>query len=649
MTASQPLTAEELADRRYPSAVTIANDGQSVAFVVKPMSRRDEHEVSEIWLSRSGEQAEQFSSGLAGDSAPVFSPDSTRLAFLSDRHQRFRHNSSSDKDEDKIQRIYVIWLKGGEARRLSTVEGTLDKLTWSPDGSHLGVLVTDPKTDEEKKKAEERDDPILADQDLKYNRLWVVDAEDGTARQLTFGNHSVLDYGWSRDGKSIAIVLATRTDVEAEFRNVDVSRIPVSGGRLRKVTTLRGAPTNLVFVDHPDGEQIAMRFNGFTDDPVDSIWLVSTESGEHREVLTDDHGNVEAISPIADKPSQVGMRMIDGVHGNAYVVDVKTGKRSKSLPSSWQDRGSIFAGPAHSADGKRIAFIWSDPVTPEEVYLASGGTEPVKLTSFGESFVGRLSPSELVEWQSDDWTIQGHLIYPRGYEKGTRYPLLVEAHGGPSWQWEEHCFLDWHDWAQFMASRGFAVLAPNPRGSTGRGEAFQKALQNDVGGGEVRDLITGAQAMVERGIADPDRLGIGGWSWGGYLTATTITRTDIFKAAMMGAGLSNLFSDHGTDDIPSANLLYFPGEPYHHPDMYWAGSALKHIADCKTPTLIIHGDADERVHPMQGKEMYTALTRLGVDTEFVRYPRQGHSIEERNYQIDLLNRMAAWFEKYLMS
>ena len=126
MTASRPLTAEELADRRYPSAVTIANDGQSVAFVVKPMGRRDEHEVSEIWLSRSGEQAEQFSSGLAGDSAPVFSPDSTRLAFLSDRHQRFRHNSSSDKDEDKIQRIYVIWLKGGEARRLSTVEGTLD-------------------------------------------------------------------------------------------------------------------------------------------------------------------------------------------------------------------------------------------------------------------------------------------------------------------------------------------------------------------------------------------------------------------------------------------------------------------------------------------------------------------------------------------
>jgi dipeptidyl aminopeptidase/acylaminoacyl peptidase len=343
--------------------------------------------------------------------------------------------------------------------------------------------------------------------------------------------------------------------------------------------------------------------------------------------------------------------MVDGVHANAYTVDLATGKRTPALPESWHDRGSInggyFGAPAWSADGKKVAFIWSDSVTPEEVYLASGSTEPVKLTSFGESFAGRLNPSEVVEWQSDEWTIQGHLIYPHGYEEGKRYPLLIEAHGGPSWQWEEHCFLDWHDWAQFMASRGYAVLAPNPRGSTGRGEAFQKALQNDVGGGEVRDLITGAQAMVERGIADPDRLGIGGWSWGGYLTATTITRTTIFKAAMMGAGLSNLFSDHGTDDIPSMNLLYFPGEPYHHSDMYWAGSALKHVKDCVTPTLIIHGDADERVHPLQGKEMYTALTRLGVDTEFVRYPRQGHSIEERNYQIDLLNRMAAWFEKYL--
>lgn len=637
MTASHRLSAEELADRRYPTAITISNDGRIVAFVVQPMGKPEEHDLTEIWLARDGNSAQQFTSGLAGDACPVFSPDSTRLAFISDRHER------------KKQRVYVMSLSGGEAMRISTIEGSLSNLTWSPDGSHLGVLVTDPETDEEKKRTEERNDPILEQQNLKYARLWIIAVETGAARQLTFGNRNVMEYAWSRDGRRLVVATSSRTDVEAEFRDIDIALVPASGGLLRKLATVTGVPTNLTFVDHPAGEQIAMRFNGFAADPVDSIWLMSTATGQRRELLTDDHGNVEGISAIAGKPNQLGLRMVDGVYTNAYLVGVTTGERTKVLGPSWQDRGSLSAGPAYSADGNTVAFVWSDSLTPDEAYVATAGAEPIKLTSFGQSFVGRLNRSELVEWQSDEWTIQGHLIYPHGYEEGKRYPLLIEAHGGPSWQWDDHCFLDWHDWAQFMASRGFAVLAPNPRGSTGRGQAFQKALQNDVGGGEVRDLIAGAQAMVERGIADPDRLGIGGWSWGGYLTATTITRTNMFRAAMMGAGLSNLYSDHGTDDIPSANLLYFPGEPYHYGDLYWGGSALKHVANCTTPTLIIHGDADDRVHPMQGKEMYTALSRLGIDTEFVRYPRQGHTIKERNYQIDLLNRLAAWFEKYLMT
>jgi dipeptidyl aminopeptidase/acylaminoacyl peptidase len=635
MSDTHLLSAEELVDRRYPKDVAISNNGRLVAFVVQPMGKRDEHELSEIWLSRDRQPARQFTSGLAADASPVFSPDSKRLAFLSDRHERSKH------------RLYVMPIDGGEAIRLSSLEGELSALTWSPDGKRLAVLVTDPETDEEKKRKEERNDPIVELGNPRFARLWVVDAETGSARQLTFGRRHVRDYGWSRDGSTIAVITSERTDVEAEFREIDLSLVPATGGRLRHLATLLGLPTNPIFVDLPEGEHIAVRFNGFTDDPVDSIWLVSIATGERRELLTDDHGNVESIFPIAGRPSEFGLRIVEGVHGNAAVVDAATGKRRPALRRSWRNRGTVAAGPVFSADGSTVAMIWMDSVTPEEVYVASNGGKPEKVTSLGDSFLGRLNRSELVEWQSDEWTVQGHLIYPSGYEEGKRYPLLIEAHGGPSWQWEDHCFLDWHDWAQFMASRGYAVLAPNPRGSTGRGAAFQKALQNDVGGGEVRDLIRGAEAMVERGIADPERLGIGGWSWGGYLTATTITRTTIFKAAMMGAGLSNLYSDHGTDDIPSANLLYFPGEPYHHGDMYWAGSALKHVADCKTPTLIIHGDADDRVHPMQGKEMYTALSRLGVDTEFVRYPRQGHTIKERNYQIDLLNRMAAWFDKYL--
>ena len=209
--------------------------------------------------------------------------------------------------------------------------------------------------------------------------------------------------------------------------------------------------------------------------------------------------------------------------------------------------------------------------------------------------------------------------------------------------------LDWHDWAQMLASHGYAVLMPNPRGSTAYGHEFQQLLQDDVGGGESRDLVTGALAMVERGIADPERLGIGGWSWGGYLTAMTTTKTTMFKAAVTGAGVANNVSDHAQGDIPAANLLYFAGEPYHHPDAYWAASPIRSAAKVTTPTLILHGDADARVHPGQSMEWYRALKTLGVPVEFVRYPREEHPIRERAHQIDLMRRVDAWFRRWLLA
>jgi dipeptidyl aminopeptidase/acylaminoacyl peptidase len=259
-----------------------------------------------------------------------------------------------------------------------------------------------------------------------------------------------------------------------------------------------------------------------------------------------------------------------------------------------------------------------------------------------------LQPTEHVTWEADDGhIIEGILTYPVDYKPGQRYPLVVDIHGGPSWQWEDRVMLNWHDWAQWLASRGYAVLLPNPRGSTGYGHEFQQLLQDDVGGGESRDLVTGALAMVERGIADPDRLGIAGWSWGGYLTAWTITQTPIFRAAVMGAGLSNMVSDHGQGDIPTANLLYYPGLPYQHMEHYWKSSPIRYVAAVRTPTLILHGEEDARVHPAQGMEYFRALKSLGVPVRFVRYPREKHGFTERAHQIDVMQRIVDWFDRYL--
>jgi dipeptidyl aminopeptidase/acylaminoacyl peptidase len=200
-----------------------------------------------------------------------------------------------------------------------------------------------------------------------------------------------------------------------------------------------------------------------------------------------------------------------------------------------------------------------------------------------------------------------------------------------------------------LAGRGYAVLLPNPRGSTGRGPAFSNAVFDDVGGGELRDVITGVDAMIERGVADPELLGIGGWSWGGYLTALAVTQTDRFKAAVMGAGVSNLISDNSLGDIPSANLSYFRETVYQDPDPYYERSPIRHISNTRTPTLILHGEEDKRVSAAQSVEMYIALRTLGVATQLVTYPREGHYIEEREHQLDLIRRVIGWFEKHLHS
>ena len=270
-------------------------------------------------------------------------------------------------------------------------------------------------------------------------------------------------------------------------------------------------------------------------------------------------------------------------------------------------------------------------------------------TTFGASFAGRLHPTETVRWESTDGVeVEGILTRPAHAEAGVPLPLVVEVHGGPFWQWEDRVMLDWHDWAQMLASHGIAVLQPNPRGSTAYGSDFQGLLRDDVGGGESRDLVAGAEAMIARGIAHPDKVGIGGWSWGGYLTAWTITQTTLFRAAVMGAGLANMASDHGQDDIPSMNLLIYPGHPYDEPEAYWRSSPVRFAKNVTTPTLILHGDDDERVRPEQGMEFHRALKTLGVPTQFVRYPREAHPITERLHQIDLMRRVAGWYSRWLV-
>jgi dipeptidyl aminopeptidase/acylaminoacyl peptidase len=635
----KPLMPEELADRIVPCDPRISPDGSKVVFVAAPAGKAGEKRRRSLWIAVDGVPARQFTTGEADDSDPRWSPDGSRILFRSDRLK-----PGSDE-----YRLFLLSVSGGESQPLGELGGELSQPAWSPDGRSVAVLRKDPEPEEVAARKKERDDAIVVEEDSRFTRLWVVDVETKRARCLTTGEREVRFFAWAPDSQSLVAITTDASEYDAHFGPGHLWQISVAGSLPRHVARFRSTPSSPVVVETSTGPTVAVRASDRREQPEDSLWTVDLSGGEPANSLSNVRGNVEDLAPFPGTTGQVVARIVERTRARLYAVDLPSGKLTPLTPDSIAERGSIIGAASFSGDGARLSTVWSDATTPEEVWLgdARGTASPV--TSFGSEFQGRLQPTEHVTWTSDDGVeIEGLLTYPMGYQPGRRFPLVVQVHGGPSWQWQDRAMLDWHDWAQLLASRGYAVLLPNPRGSTGYGRELQRLLQDDVGGGESRDLVTGALAMVERGIADPEQLGIAGWSWGGYLTAWTITQTTIFRAAVMGAGLSNMVSDHGQGDIPSANLLYYPGQPYHHMEHYWKSSPIRYVAAVRTPTLILHGEEDARVHPAQGMEYFRALKTLGVPVRFVRYPREKHGIEERAHQVDVMQRIIDWFDRYLL-
>jgi dipeptidyl aminopeptidase/acylaminoacyl peptidase len=622
------LTPEVLADRIVPRDPRVSPDGSMAAFSAAAAAQAGEHPVCAIWITAEGQTARKLTTGETDDGSPRWSPDGRSLLFLSDRAAR------GDKSA-----VYVLPMQGGEAVRLGELDGALSSPEWSPGGAHVALLRTDPKDPAIEAREKDRDDAIEVEQRPRFTRLWLMDASTGAARCLTFADREVRHYCWKPDGSGLIAVTTALPGWDEIFSPSDIWDVPVTGGLSRRLAgfpALTGSPVVA-------GETIHIAADGQRGDPPTSVWAIPLAGGEPR--LLSGGWTGEANAVLSRGPG-VAMLGVERVHGGLYALS--DGEIRSITPEPLAGRGSVEAA-SWSADGSRMALIWSDSATPEEVWLGDAGGPVSPVTTFGERFAGSLQPGEVVRWTSADGVeIEGILIRPAGIPDGAAVPLVVEIHGGPSWQWEDRAMLNWHDWAQMLVEMGIAVLLPNPRGSTGYGAEFQARLQDDVGGGEAQDLISGALAMVERGIADPQRLGIGGWSWGGYLTARTVTLTTIFKAAVMGAGLSNMVSDHGTGDIPQANLLFYPGHPYEHMDHYWASSPIREVRNVTTPTLILHGDSDARVHPAQGAEFFRALKVLGVPVEFIRYPREGHGIRERHHQVDLMRRVAGWYRRWLL-
>lgn len=637
------VTPEDLVDIRGVSDVQLSPDGKRVAFVVtepahpkKPEKPRD----ANIWLvpSDGSEPPRPFAASAKRDISPRWSPDSRYLAFLSNRGEPI-----GEEKEAKNQ-IYLLRTDGGEAEQLTRVKGGVESFEWSPDGTLIAFTVKDPLTEEELQKQKQRDDAIHVDHDYKYTRLWVVRLSDRQAEQVTKQDLHVTGFAWSPDGSELALTVSSTPRLDDVYWHSSLVVVRRLTGEVVRTLSKNVGGFGAGAEWSPDGQTIA--FAEYTPNKI-AYWpaLVPAAGGSVRHLLKDYPGTIWAAKWAPDS-NYLLAESNEGTKAKLLRIDTTTEAITKLAEV-------LVPGPGFSvsADGRTIAYLNQAGDAPADVWILTVGESPRRLTNLHPQLTSlRLGEVKEITWKNkkDGQSLSGVLITPPDFKPGQPYPTVVQVHGGPMWAWWTGWHGSWHEWGQLLASNGYVVFLPNPRGSTGQDWQFAEANRDDWGGMDFRDIMDGVDYLIEKKIADPERLGIGGWSYGGFMTSWAVTQTDRFKAAIVGAAVTNLFSFHGTTDVtPSFLRTYFLDIPFRRRAAYDNHSAMTFLQNCKTPALVLHGQADFRVPVGQGWEFYNGLKSLGVETEMVVYPREPHGIGERTHQLDLLKRVLAWYDKYL--
>ena len=615
-------------------------DGSHAAFVVSEAIT--EGEKSE-WLSQihvagaDGSGAFQLTRSDKSATRPRWSPDGQWIAFLSAR------------GGDKAQ-IFRIRVAGGEAEPLTREKASISAFEWSPDGKLIAFVMADPKTEDEEKADKEKRDARIVDEDFKLARLYVVPVEKNDEggrepRRLTNGVMHVTGLDWSPDGSAIAFSHQRTPKV---FEQNDISIVSASGGEAKPLVATAAQETDPRF--SPDGQSIAY-ITG--DDP--PTWAFT---GWVR-VIGREGGKPRALAPTFDEqPDLLGWSpdgrglYVQETHGTVERVSLlpADGGRPSPITPETMNVGQPFLNRA----GTTIGFVrtWSD-AAPEPHVARLQPFAPKQIATvqtLPPASEAPLPRTEVITWKAPDGaSIEGILTYPLGYEKGRRVPLLVAVHGGPTGVFTQSFVgMPGPYPIPLFASRGYAVLRCNVRGSSGYGRKFRYANYQDWGGGDYRDIMAGVDHVIAMGVADPEKLGIMGWSYGGYMTSWVITQTKRFKAASVGAGVTNLMSFTGTSDIPGFIPDYFGGEYWDAFDRWRARSAMFNVKGVTTPTLIQHGEQDRRVPISQGYELYNALLRQKTPVKMVVYPRQPHGLQEPKLVKDAMERNLEWFDRWVL-
>jgi dipeptidyl aminopeptidase/acylaminoacyl peptidase len=625
----------------------VSPDGKKVVFTVSEAVTTPEKSeyVTQIWLttvdaknaaSESRTRPLQLTFGEKSSTNPKWSPDGNWIAFTSNR-------------KDNKNNLYLLNLSGGEAEPLTEVKSGVSNFSWSPDGQWIAFTMADPKNEEEEKNDKAKNDFRWVDENIKMTRLYVLPVQKDAngkrePRKLTTGNYTVGDFDWSPDGSRIAFN-HSKSPIANDWTTGDVSIVEVSNGTVSVLANTTAYEDSPLY--SPDGKSIAIIAS---EDPprwAQSGWIkvFSTSGGQPKSMAASYDGQPGVAGWSADG-KRIYFSEAKGTGTLIYALDVAANRidEIKFTPA-------VYTAVALNRRGTMLSFVRQTSETPADAFVASvTDFNPIQVTwANSEVKIPALGKTEVVRWKSKDGKeIEGLLTYPVGYQTGQRVPTILAVHGGPAGVFLQ-TFLGGrgvYPLATF-AARGFAILRPNPRGSSGYGTEFRRANIQDWGFGDFQDLMTGVDKVIEMGVADPNRLGVMGWSYGGFMTSWIVTQTNRFKAASAGAPVTNLMSFNGTADIPSFIPDYFGGQSWEVMERYQKHSPMFNVKGVTTPTMIQHGDADVRVPISQGYEFYNALKTQGVPTRMLVLPRQPHGPNEPKMQLAAMKANLEWFEKYL--
>jgi dipeptidyl aminopeptidase/acylaminoacyl peptidase len=570
----------------------------------------------------------------------AWSPDGKRVAFLSDFVKAGQ------------RQLYVANVSGGdgsatsaESKKLTNVKGFLATPSWSPDGKTVAVLFTENATRASGPLVAETPQTGEIKDSFFEQRLAVVDVASGKLRQISPADTYIYEYDWAPDGLRFAVTAALGNG-DNNWWVAELYTLEAATGLMKSIYKPHLQIANPVW--SPDGERIAFVEGLMSDAGLTGgdIFSVGAAGGEAQNLTPEIKASPSWIGWTPDKK----IIFTEFVGGDVGLANVDP--QNKKVETLWRGGEYLAAGAGGfsptislAKDGKTMAFVRQSYAAPPEVWAGQVG-EWKQLTRRNESITREWGDAKSIEWKNGGYAVQGWLLYPKDFDADKKYPLVVNVHGGPSWA----SLSTWpspHAYAAALAGAGYFVLSPNPRGSYGQGEAFTRANVKDFGGGDFADVLAGVDEAMRVAPIDGNRLGLTGWSYGGFMTMFGVTQTDRFKAAMGGAGIANWQSYYGENLIDQWMIPFFGKSVYDDPEIYAKSSAINFIKKVKTPTLVIVGDSDGECPAPQSFEFWHGLKAQGVETQLVVYEHEGHLFAKPQHQRDMIERTLAWFDGHL--